>query len=576
MILHAGPLRLELEGADVRYVRFGGLELVRRIYAAVRDDGWGTVPYERRLVALDRGADRFRARFDCTARDGAIEMDWTIDVEGTTRGRLHFHMDGEAGSAFAYNRIGICVLHPPASTAGHAYRASLSAGRMPLRIGPQPVENEVAVALFEPFRELEVDLPPDGLVRFAFSGDEFEMEDQRNWTDASFKTYSTPLARGLPHRANPGQRFEQAVEVSFVPPAGPRRTRPRALSIGFGRVTEARLPAVGLSLPRPVAPLGTGEFAGLAALRPSHLRCDLDAGQFGDQLSLAAAAASGTAALLELAVAVGDEAELTAFARAAARYRRQIARVLVLPRDLTATTTALALAAREHLGPALPGVVLVSGTAGDFVELNRGRNDLGLLDAIAYSIDPQAHAFDDRSLVETLGAQAETVETARALSGGLPVVVGPVTLGPRRAAGVDPRQASRFGAAWTVGSLHRLSAAEAITYYQATGPCGVTSEAPVYDVLRALGEWRGARVVAAETSDPLALEVLAAEHDAGVSLLVSSLHPRARRVRIDPPYPGEAEARIIDLPAFATVRIDFGIPSCRMAPTRHKPPPGAQ
>ena len=29
----------------------------------------------------------------------------------------------------------------------------------------------------------------------AFEGDIFEMEDQRNWTDASFKTYCTPLAR---------------------------------------------------------------------------------------------------------------------------------------------------------------------------------------------------------------------------------------------------------------------------------------------------------------------------------------------------------------------------------------------
>jgi len=29
------------------------------------------------------------------------------------------------------------------------------------------------------------------------------MEDQRNWTDASFKTYSTPLALGFPHRSGP-------------------------------------------------------------------------------------------------------------------------------------------------------------------------------------------------------------------------------------------------------------------------------------------------------------------------------------------------------------------------------------
>lgn len=31
-----------------------------------------------------------------------------------------------------------------------------------------------------------------------FSGETFEMEDQRNWTDASFKTYCRPLARPAP------------------------------------------------------------------------------------------------------------------------------------------------------------------------------------------------------------------------------------------------------------------------------------------------------------------------------------------------------------------------------------------
>jgi hypothetical protein len=564
VIVRAGPLRLELEGADVRYVRFGGLELVRRIYAAVRDDAWGTVPYERRLIELDRGRDRFRARFACSAGDG-VEMEWKIDVEGTAGGDLRYRMDARAGSAFAYNRIGICVLHPPAVTAGQSYRATGSEGRMPLLIGPQPVENEIAVALFEPFRELEIGLPPDGLLQFAFSGDEFEMEDQRNWTDASFKTYSTPLARGVPHRASPGQRFEQAVAMSFVPPSGPRRPRPRALSVTLGDVTQARLPAVGLALPRPVAPLGAEEVARLAALRPSHLRCGIDTGAAGSmeaQISSAVAVASGVGAQVELALGAGvgarAEAELAAFARAAAPHRAHIARVLVLPRDQTATTSALAASARAFLSASLPGVALVSGTAGDFVELNRGQSDLGLLDAIAYSIDPQAHAFDDRSLVETLEAQAETVLSARALSGGLPVVVGPVTLGPRRAGDVDPRQASPFAAAWTVGSLHRLCAAgaDSITYYQATGPHGVAAGDPLprlYDVLRTLGEWRGARLVAVESSDPLALEALAVEHAAGESLLVSSLHPRARRVRVG--SPGDA-VRTIDLPAYATVRLD--------------------
>ena len=250
MNLRAGRLELELDGADVRYLCHGEVELVRRIYVAVRDESWGTVPYVCSPLELDRGRDDFCARFACTA-GGAIAIEWTVTVEGLRTGGLRYSMQGEALGTFAYNRIGICVLHPPATTAGARYRASHSAGRLPLRIGPQPVANGVAQALFEPFQELEVDLDSAGRLTFAFHGDDFEMEDQRNWTDASFKTYSTPLALGLPHSATPGRRFEQAVEVALADaPESPRARRSAGLSIVLGEPGTTRMPALGLALPR--------------------------------------------------------------------------------------------------------------------------------------------------------------------------------------------------------------------------------------------------------------------------------------------------------------------------------------
>ena len=42
--LRAGPLALVLEGGDLRQISAGPHELVRRIYGAVRDRVWGTVP----------------------------------------------------------------------------------------------------------------------------------------------------------------------------------------------------------------------------------------------------------------------------------------------------------------------------------------------------------------------------------------------------------------------------------------------------------------------------------------------------------------------------------------------------
>ena len=50
-------------------------------------------------------------------------------------------------------------------------------------------------------------------VDIAFRGEVFEMEDQRNWTDASYKTYCRPLALPRPYTVAAGERVEQDVTV---------------------------------------------------------------------------------------------------------------------------------------------------------------------------------------------------------------------------------------------------------------------------------------------------------------------------------------------------------------------------
>jgi D-apionolactonase len=83
---------------------------------------------------------------------------------------------------------------------------------------------------------------------------------------------------------------------------------------------------------------------------------------------------------------------------------------------------------------------------------------------------PQAHAFDDLSIVETLAGQTATVSSARAFVGHLPLAITPITLRrrPRQGEPVawpptdprspdDPRQASAFVGAWTLGSLATLA-----------------------------------------------------------------------------------------------------------------------
>jgi hypothetical protein len=194
-----------------------------------------------------------------------------------------------------------------------------------------------------------------------------------------------------------------------------------------------------------------------------------------------------------------------------------------------------------------------------------------VLDGVCYSINPQVHAFDNASLVETLETQAVIVESARRFTGGLPLAVTPVTLRPRfnpSATGpepppapgglpsqVDARQMSLLAAGWTVGSLKYLaeSGVESVTYFETSGWRGLMeredgspepfpsvpgSVFPLYHVFADLGECLGGepsgliRVLPAVSSDPLRVEGLALAVGDMVCVLVANLTAEVQPVTV--------------------------------------------
>ena len=188
------------------------------------------------VTALEQERDRFLLRFSARCERDAI-LFWCAGCMSATGGELCCEFHGEAKSNFRRNRIGFCVLHPILECAGKAARFTTPDGRQ--HEGRFPDE----IAPYQPFLELKTFTwnPGQGITAtLAFEGDVFEMEDQRNWTDASFKTYCTPLARPLPvpvhnctrasdvHRQAPvsgchyQDRSRAAGELS-PPPCGRRR-----------------------------------------------------------------------------------------------------------------------------------------------------------------------------------------------------------------------------------------------------------------------------------------------------------------------------------------------------------------
>jgi hypothetical protein len=574
--LRAGSVTLLLDGRDLRNVRYGGITIVDRVYVAVRDRNWGTVPGEPERIDVEERDGGFAVRFDCTHRQHDLDVTWHGEIVGTAEGVVSFSMDARWDSDATYKLIGFNTHHGMREYVGRPYHGLGPAGPVdgtfPESIFPQLIAEGTEVPVFPPVDTFTVALTDRVEVRFDFEGDPFEVEDQRNWTDASFKAQSFTPRRGGFYQATAGDRVRQRVTItpSGAPPAVLGASDPIRLTIG--EPTGRSLPPIGLGMASHGQPLTTREVDLLRVLRPDHLRVDL---RLGDprhvrMLDRAIAEKIALGAALELALFVGDAAdrELSFLATRLLGSRPRISRVLVFSARGAATPVRLSRLARERLRAVAPDVLIAGGTDANFCELNRERPDRALEEGVVYSINPQIHAFDDRSLAENLAPQAMTVETARSIYGERPVAVSPVTLKQRFNAvaseteappppgepppQVDPRQMSLFGAGWTLGSLKYLAEAGAasITYFETTGWRGVMETEtgsslperfaslpgmvfPAYHVFADLAEWKGGETVALESTDAVSVVGIAVRDAGGLHLLFANLTPNRREVALE-------------------------------------------
>jgi len=572
--LRAGPLSMlfEPESGFLRHVRLGGREVLRGIYGAVRDQNWCTVPPGISNLRLERDGGGFRMTFDVACREGPIDFGWRGTLSGTGEGTITYSMDGSARSSFLRNRIGLCVLHPgrPGECAGEACTVektggALEHGALPLRITPD-----------RPFLDIKAithHLGGGTWAEVRFEGDVFEMEDQRNWTDATFKTYSTPLEIPFPVEVKAGDRVRQSVTLTLRgrPPesAGSRDRDAIVLTVGG---PAGAMPRIGLGTASHGAPLSAREVERLRRLSLSHIRAELDLAGPAWQSALARAAgeARSVGAAIEAAVFVSGAADagLGLLAKEIERLGAPIGSFLVFSAAEKCTPADLVRLARARLAPAAPGALLGGGTDAYFAELNRDCPPGELLDLVSYSINPQVHMSDNASLVENLEAQAWTVENARKLAGGRPVAVSPVTLKPRfnpdatsppcapcegdLPPEVDPRQMSLFGAAWTLGSLSSLAGAGAasVTIYETTGWRGVMETEggsplpgkfpsiagavfPLYHVLADFGDFAGGELLECSIGDPLAVAGAVFRKDGRTRVLLANLTMVEREARVD-------------------------------------------
>ena len=599
--LRAGSLRLVWEEGDLRTVRSGGSEVLRRIYVAIRDRNWGTVPNQLTNVQMEVADDHFVITFDAANRqgegEGRIDFTWRGRVEGTPEGVLTFAIDGEANTTFFKNRIGFCILHP-AEAAGHDACIEHVDGSSEEAVLPLNIRPDQPLHPFAEMAALHHEAAPGLWATLRFEGDIFEMEDQRNWTDASYKTFSTPLRLPYPVELPAGTKVQQkltlSVEDTRAPASAAGADVSEAETITFAVMEGAApepLPLLGLGMASHGEALNELQVARLHALALHHLRVDLwpgDESETARRLKAAAHAAGALGVGLEMALFLADDpaSDLDTFVELFGRFMPPVASWIVYPANEIfwggSARAAIVEAARPVLQALAPDAPFGSGTNYDLIFLSRNLPPVDKVDFLALAVQPQAHAFDNWSLTETTASQAYTVSTALAAAHGKPVHISPVTLKMRRnpyasvAEGptpashlppqVDPRQMSLFGAGWTLASLKYLaeSGAASITLYETTGWRGVMETRsgspvpgkfasiaggvyPLYHVLADVGDFVAAHghILPSRSSNPLKVDGLVLQRDDLRVLLLANNTPTIQTVAIQG-WAGPVRLRVLD------------------------------
>ena len=226
---------------------------------------------------------------------------------------------------------------------------------------------------------------------------------------------------------------------------------------------------------------------------------------------------------------------------------------------------------RSRLGPDLPWGC---GTDLYFTELNRQPPDTTGLEWTTFSVNPQVHSFDDRTVLQNTATLAVIAAEAPRLTGDTGIHVGPISLRPRfnpnatdpaadvsstdLPADVDGRQPTWFAAAWAALALRSLSSAatiRAVTLFEDLGWKGLRTRdrgvedsafasrpGEAFPVAQIVGTFTSAtHVLPTASSEPECVDAVVLDGPEGRRAIVVNLTDTPREALLI----GAADARVV-------------------------------
>ncbi|MBY3034807.1 D-apionate lactonase [Rhizobium laguerreae] len=595
--LRAGKLEADLANGNLRTIRYDGTEVLRGISYLVRDRDWGTYSPEITDLRIEQSDDRFEVAYLARC-EGPDDTKLIIDVRIVgSPDRLDFEAEAIASTGFETNRCGFCILHPIVGVAGSPATVEHVDGQIVATRFPDVIEP------WQPFKDMRAithAVMPDVQAECRMEGYTFEMEDQRNWSDASYKTYVRPLALPWPYQMPADRPVRQKTSLvirdargSTPPPAG---MSGGAIKLELGARTGT-MPDIGVIITPEEADASLSAKSLLSEIAPQELLFHFDpgAGHGVDALAQFAVLAAAHRGRSTLEIALPCKSSPSSEAAEIARQMRLAEfrpdAIMISPSvDRQSTPPGskwpecppldeVYSAART----AFPDIRVGGGMLSYFTELNRKRVPDGRLDFVSHCTNPIVHAADDLSVMQTLEALPFITRSVRAIYGDKSYRIGPSTIPMRQnpygsrtmdnpagaripMANRDPRHNGRFAGAFALGYAIRVLDAdlECLTLSALSGPFGLIAgpaepteqggRRPLFNTVRTLSRLAGASWQECVSSSPSEVLAFTARDAAGARLHVVNLTGEERTIDCGACRPADAGKELLLAP-FATAAL---------------------
>lgn len=510
-------------------IHSAGHEIVRRIFVTVRDRNWQEVAPSVWETQAD--AEGHTVSLIARHKSDLVDFEWRGTLElGPDNRSVRFAFEGTTRRDMDVCRLGLIVLHPPDAMIGSRVTARSEQAEesvmVPAQISPQPIVDGVPGSLTEPFSDLKVERRGFGVLRLNFVGDLFELEDQRNWGDASFKSYCTPLRMGYPRPVKEGTRIAHRVDIHFEPSASIAREAPAS---NLARVVE--FPKLGCEW-RKESSLATRN-----AVLPPYLHYYIDATDASCLDHLRSLLEWFPGARFEIGVDAQDQRALPAQQLSLLReHIGQIARVLVygsgtgLPSAwaIESWRRAIQDATRSH-------VPLLAATRGYYVEYNRSAPLAAPTQGITFPLTATVHSDEVGTIIDNVATVRDMADTARQLTRLPELAIVPLALyypGTPHSANFPPPLVLPWLAATTIHAA--LGGITSVTFSHELIEVVLEVGANHAAFLSQLVECAGREVLPLDPSMPAGIHamMLGAHADAPVQVLAANLISEIQRIAL--------------------------------------------